>query len=244
MAPDFFKKNAYWWLLFGRTALFFGMQCLFALGFWLTGSTNAWDNGAGWWPMSVFLTNLICLAVMVSQFRSDGQSYWSIFSINRETIKSDLLVMLGTLIILGPVSYLPNILLANALLGDPLKAVSLILHPLPLWAAYASFLLFPITQGLVEIPTYFSFVMPRLEARGMRRWLAVVLPSVMLGLQHVAVPFLFDLRYIAWRGLMFIPFAFMVGIIMRWRPRLLPYIVIIHILMDISFAAMLLPYAY
>jgi len=43
---------------------------------------------------------------------------------------------------------------------------------------------------------------------------------------------------------MFIPFAFLVGIVLDWRPRLLPYLAIIHVLMDTFFATMLLGVAY
>ena len=108
----------------------------------------------------------------------------------------------------------------------------------------ASLALFPLTQGLAETPTYFAFAMPRLEAQGLRRWQAVALPALMLGLQHLAAPLLFDWRFIAWRGLMFLPFAALVGIVMRWRPQLLPYIAVVHVLMDLSFAMMFLSVAY
>ena len=70
-----------------------------------------------------------------------------------------------------------------------------------------------------EIPTYFGFVMPRFEAQGMRPWVALALPALLLSLQHAAVPLLFDVRYMLWRGLMFLPFAFLVGIVVYWRPR-------------------------
>jgi len=63
-------------------------------------------------------------------------------------------------------------------------------------------------------------------------------------LQHIAVPFLCDLRFIAWRGLMCIPFAVFVGIVLHWRPRLLSYMAAVHVLMDLSFAMMLLSAAY
>jgi hypothetical protein len=86
--------------------------------------------------------------------------------------------------------------------------------------------------------------MPRLEAQGLRRWQAVALPALMLGLQHFAVPLVFDLRFIAWRALMFLPFALLLGIVLHWRPRLLPYIAIVHVLMDLSFAMMFLGVAY
>jgi hypothetical protein len=120
----------------------------------------------------------------------------------------------------------------------------MMLRPLPLWAAYASIVVFPLTQGLVELPIYFAYCMPRLEAQGLPRWQAVGLAGLMLALQHMAVPLLFDGRFLAWRGLMFLPFALTTGLILRWRPSLLPYFAVVHVLMDASFAAMLLSSAY
>jgi hypothetical protein len=244
MSSHIFKNNTHWALLFGRSTLFFLVQCLFALGYGLAGASNAWDNSTAWWPLGVFIVNMVCLGVMLLQFRSEGQSYWKLFNIQRSTLKSDLWAMLVILIFIAPIAFLPNILLAIGLFNDPQKALTLLIHPLPLWAVYASVILFPITQGLVELPTYFAFIMPRMEAQGLPRWLALGLPTLMLGLQHVMLHFIFDLRYIIWRGLMFLPFALMMGILMRWRPRLLPYFVVIHILMDFSFAVMLFPAAY
>ena len=152
--------------------------------------------------------------------------------------------MLVIFVITIPVSMLPNILLAIGLFGDSQTTLTLLIRPLPLWAVYASLVLFPITQGLVEIPTYFVFAMPGLEDQGLRRSLALALPVIMLSFQHIAVPFLFDLRYFGWRGLMFLPFALMIGLIMRWRPRLLTYLAVIHVMLDLAFAFMLLPSAY
>jgi hypothetical protein len=117
-------------------------------------------------------------------------------------------------------------------------------RPLPLWAAYATIVLFPVTQGLAELATYFGCVMPRLASQGTNKYLALALPALMLGLQHVAVPFLFDGRFIAWRALMYIPFAFFAALLLRWRPRLLPYLALIHALMNMSFATMFLGVAY
>ena len=233
-----------WIMLFSRICLFIGIQAIFALGFLLTGSSTAWENAANWWPFSVTLANLICVALLSWLFNQDGIRFWDIFHIYKEHIKSDLLALLGILVLLGPVAFLPNVWLGSLLFGDPQRTLDLLVRPLPLWAAYASILLFPVTQGLAEIPTYFAYVMPKFEAQGMRHWLAISLASLMLAFQHIGVPFLFNARYLVWRGLMFLPFAFLVGIAMRWRPRLLPYLAIIHVLMDISFAAMLLSVAY
>lgn len=240
------KSSASWpWLmLFSRISLFIGFQALFAVAFWLAGTAGAWEMSAAWWPFTVTLTNAVCLVALVTLFRTEGANYWRVFEIRRETLKGDLLALLGTLVLLGPVSFLPNILLAGWLFGDAQIVLNLLVRPLPMWAAYAGLVLFPITQGLVELATYFLYVMPRLEGQGMARWQAVGLTSLVLGLQHIGVPFLFDGRYLVWRGLMFIPFAFLAGIVLRWRPSLLPYMAAIHVLMDAAFAAMLLSVAY
>lgn len=233
-----------WIMLFSRISLFVGIQALLALVFWVVGFSDAWNKSANWWPFVVTATNIVCISLLVWLFQQGGKRFWDIYRIQKNHIKKDLLALAGILIILGPVSYLPNVWLGGLLFGDPQRTLDFIVRPLPLWAAYASIILFPVTQGMAELATYFSYVMPRLEKQGMQSWLAVSVPSLFLAFQHIGVPLLFNTRYLAWRGLMFLPFAFLVGIVMHWRPRLLPYLAIIHVLMDMSFAAMLLGVAY
>jgi hypothetical protein len=236
-------KNTALLVLFGRTLLFVFMQAIFAFGYFLAGSANAWERGAAWWPLGVVISNLICLFALVGLYRAEGRNYWDIFRIHRESIGGDLLAMLGFLIVAGPLGFFPNILLANALFENSQTVLDLLVRPLPLWAALASIAFFPVTQGLVEIALYFSYVMPRLDARPFPNLRPVLLPALMLGLQHLALPLLFNPPFMVWRGLMFVPFAFAVGVAMHWRPRLLPYIAIVHVLMDLSFALMFLPVA-
>jgi hypothetical protein len=233
-----------WVLLVGRSGLFVAMQALVALIFYWRGEAGAWEAAAAWWPLGVTAANLLCLAALVWLFRAEGGSYWSLFRIRREDVKADWLPLLGLLVITGPVGFLPNVLLSNWLYGGLEAAVALVVRPLPVWAAYAGLVLFPVTQGLVELALYFLYVMPRLEAQGAGRWAALTLAGLGLGLQHAAIPLLFDGRYLLWRGLMFVPFALLMAFILRWRPRLLPYMAVVHVLMDLSFAAMLLGVAY
>ena len=62
----------------------------------------------------------------------------------------------------------------------------------------------------------------------------------MLAVQHAPMPLLFDARFIVWRLFMFVPFALFVGLVLRWRPRLLPFLIVIHGLMDMSLMLMVL----
>lgn len=229
-----------WLMLLSRLFLFAGIQALFALFFMIQGIPEPWARSANWWMLVVALANLLILWLLIRLFKAQGRRYWDLFRIQKTTLKQDLLAMLLILLITAPISYLPNVLLGGWLFGDAAKTLELIVRPLPLWAIFASMLLFPLTQGLVEIATYFSFVMPELEKQGLKPWLALSLPALFLGLQHMAVPLLFDGKYLLWRALMFLPFAFLIGLVMRWRPRLLPYLAVLHVLMDLSLPFMFL----
>lgn len=233
-----------WLMLFSRLILFFGLQALFALGFYLAGSAAAWEQSTNWWPLIVVLTNLVCVALLIYLFRAEGQRYWDLFKLDRQHILRDVLTVLASFIIGGPLAILPNILLGNWLFGDSKITLDLFVRPLPMWAAWMGLILFPITQGLAELVTYFGFVKPQFARQGMNGLLALSLPALLLGLQHLAMPFLFDIRFILWRALMYIPFAFFCGLLLHWRPRLLPYLALIHVLMNMSFATMFLTVAY
>ncbi len=229
-----------WVMLFSRLFLFLVMQGIFAAVLYLAGAASGWDASAAWWPITVSLVNFICLFLLVRLYRGEGKRYWDLFKFDRAYWKSDLLVMAGVLLISGPIAFLPNSMLSKAIFGDPQAGNNLFLQPLPLWAAWVTILLFPATQALAELPNYFAYVMPRLESQTGSKLLAIALPALLLGLQHLAAPLLLDGQFIVWRGLMFMPFAFLVGLVLYWRPRLLPYLVVVHFLMDLATAILLL----
>lgn len=204
--------------------------------YWLMALPGA--AAAAWWPVTAVLANLVCIWLLHSLYRQEGARYLDIFRIQRQTIKKDLLILLGALLLTGPIAFLPNILTATWLFGAQEVALEMFLQPIPVWGIVLAAILFPITIALSELPTYFVYCMPRLEAQTGRCWLAVLLPSLFLAAQHAALPLLFDGRFIIWRLLMFIPFALFVGLL-RWRPQLLPYLVVVHGLMDMATVLMI-----
>jgi hypothetical protein len=237
-------KRTAWIVLFGRTLLFAAAQSIFAVIFWLSGSQNPWQDSAAWWPFTVFFTNLMMLAFFTRCYRSEGKSYWNIFRVNRAGLGVDLLIVFGSQLVAGPAGFLPNTWLASWLFGDTTTVLDSFIRPLPYAAVILGMAGFAITQGLTELPSYFAFCLPRLKEQGVPTWLAIALTSVMLGFQHMAIPLLFDMRFLAWRGLMFLPFALIMGILINFRPRLLPYYAAIHALMELSLLGYFLAVAY
>lgn len=126
---------------------------------------------------------------------------------------------------------------APPLFGGAEAVSDLWIWPLPAWVALTIALLFPLTNALSELSTYFGYALPRLQVLWHRRWLPVLLTAFMLSAQHIALPLVFDERFLFWRLTSFLPFALFLGLLIDWRPRLLPYLVIVHGLMDISVVA-------
>ena len=227
-------------MLVFRTVIFFIFQAIIAAIFLFLRAPAPWDSSGDWWFITASLGSLATIFLLVRLYRREGVNYWSLFQFQRKTLGLDLLTSLGILIIAVPVAMLPNLLLAKGLFGDHQIALDMLIRPLPLWAVAISLALFPASIALSELPNYFAYVLPRLEARTGRAWLAIGLTSFWLSAQHVSLPFLPDARFILWRLIMFLPFALMLAVILRWRLRLLPYLVIIHGLMDFSTALLVL----
>ena len=223
-----------------RLVGFVTFQAIIAAVYAWTGTAGAWSASAAWWPVTATLTNLLCLALLRSLLHREGRRYRDYLHLERATARADVLVVLGLLVVSVPLVLLPNFALAQWLFGDAQAPATLFFVALPRWAAFASLVAFPITVAMAELPTYFGYAMPRLTARWERPLLAVVAAAFFLGAQHVALPLRFDGAFALWRLLMFMPFAFLLGVALHWRPRLLPYLMVVHGLLDLQAAWMVL----
>jgi hypothetical protein len=222
-----------WLMLISRPVLFFIFQGLIALVLSLAGNPAGWDESPRYWPFMVILANLVSVILLVRLFRAEGRRYLDLFRFNRATLKTDLLWLVGTSIIGLPVAAAPMGFLATAIFGDSMAPVQMLFRPLPVWALALSFL-FPLTIPFAELPTYFGYVMPRLAVQLKNGWAAWLISAFVLGLQHSFLPFIPDARFFAWRLGMYLPFALFAGLVLKLRPSLMPYFVVVHGLIDIS----------
>jgi hypothetical protein len=227
------KPSYPWLMLVSRSALFLFFQLLIALILAVTGTPSAWGESARWWTFMVFLANFVSIYLLVRLFKAEGKRYLGAIRFSRATWKTDLLWFFGSSFITLPVAALPMNILGTAIFGDPLIPSLMMFRPLPGWAFVLSFL-FPLTIAFAELPTYFGYVMPRLESQLKNGWLAWLIAALALAAQHMFLPLIFDGGFILWRLLMYLPFALFAGLLLKLRPTLLPYTMIVHALADVS----------
>jgi hypothetical protein len=229
-----------------RLAGFAAVQAVIAAGFALRGAPDPWGAAIAWWPLVAVIAGALTFSLLVWAARREGLRYVDLLSAQRGTVVRDVGWFLLLSIISGPVAYLPTLWLSGALFGDPQAASALMFRPLPPAWAIILFVAFPLSVALTELPAYFGYAMPRLEALAERSETAflrrhsvstaIIFPAFFLALQHIALPLLFDWRFMVWRVATFLPFALLLGIALHRRPRLLPYLMIGHFLIDLSSA--------
>lgn len=219
-------------MLISRSVLFILFQVLIALILFATGTTSAWDESARWWTLTVTLANFVSIYLLVRLYKAEGKRFFDIFKFSRATWKKDLLWFILASIIAMPIAAAPREPLAIAIFGDVAITTNMLFRPLPAWAFVLSFL-FPLTIAFAELPTYFGYAMPRLSKR-INGWFAWLIASFFLAAQHMFLPLILDGGYLLWRSGMFLPFALFTGLVIKLRPALLPYFVIVHALLDVS----------
>lgn len=222
-----------WWILISRSALFLLFQSLIASVLALAGSPSAWNESPRWWTFLPIFANMVSIYLLVRLFQAEGKRYLDVINFSKTTWKKDLLWFIGSSIVGMPVVAAPMNVLGAAIFGEAMTPINMMFRPLPTWALVVS-LLFPLTIGFAELPTYLAYAMPRLEAQLKSGWLAWLIASFFLSAQHVFLPLILDGRFMLWRLLMYMPFALFAGLMLKLRPTLLPYFMTVHTLVDIS----------
>lgn len=220
-------------MLVSRLVLFVVFQLLIAL---ILGS---WKESQFYWLLTATLANIVCIVLLYKLFMRDGKSYLQLFTFDRTTLKKDITIFAVLAVVSVPVALIPGYLLGSAIWGDPDFPGGMMFGPVNKWLAYILLFAFPVTIAMAELATYFVYVLNKLKERLKMKWLAVMLPVLLLSIQHCALPFIPDVNFILYRALMFLPFAILIGITLSLRPSLFIYFAIFHGLMDLGTALVL-----
>ncbi len=221
-------------LLVSRLSLFIVFQALIAL------IVNSWETSEKYWLLTATLTNMVSISLLVILFKRDGKKYLNIFSFNRASIKKDIYIFLGLALLSGAVVFVPGYFLSIMIWGDPNVPTEMMFGPIEKWLVYILLIAFPVTIAFAELATYFVYIMSKLKKQMKVKWLAVLLPVLLLSVQHCTLPFIPDFNFIMYRALVFLPFAILIGVSIYYRPSLFIYFAILHGIMDFGTALMFL----
>lgn len=87
----------------------------------------------------------------------------------------------------------------------------MLIAPIPLWLAIANVLVLPISTAFAEDGLYLGCGVGQIK----NKYVAILVPAFFFALQHSFIPTLFDIKYILYRFLSFLPLT----IILCWHYR-------------------------
>ena len=210
-------RNRVLFSLVMRSLLFAGFGGMMVGVFAIVGNESPLQVAEKWWPFQAL----------------EGINYWTIFTNFDKGKKIKTLFEVIWLALVGSiVGAIPLYLFSYLFLGS-FAPPTLMFQEIPLWAFVILLILFPISNALVETPTYLAYALPRIKSLTKMGWLAILLAGIAPAAQHVVLPLVFEMDYMLWRMFSFLPFAILLGFIFTKTKRLLP-IVIVHYLIDLQ----------
>lgn len=214
-------------LLLSRLFLFGFFQILISL--FLT----SWGESVKYWALSATLTNIASIVLLIVLFRQENISYFSVFRFQKTKWKVDLFWFLILLLASIPIAIIPSLALSTLLWGNTEYYHQVLFQPLKHQLVYFLLFAYPVTTGLVELATYFGYIMPRFKKYIKSQWLIVAVPVLAFSLQHCTLPLVFETKFIFFRGFMYLLYALVYGIALYKRPSLLPWLAVLQLLIYI-----------
>jgi hypothetical protein len=212
-----------------RVALWLGVQLLLAGLLVLGGAASfgrALDEAAGWWMVYGALVDLGTLGVIFWLLGRDGRAYRSLLGPPTTAWQ----VALGAVGVLA--ASIPAVVfsgeLTSALYGDDAIPPMFAVVDLPPLASVVGVLVVPLLAELAEPVAYLGVVLPRLERRLGRAWLAATIVVVVWAGEHALYPLLvsgggLDLEFAAYRVVSVLPYlAIWTALYYALGRRLLP----------------------
>jgi len=175
-----------------RIGLWLGVQLGLAGLLVLAGAAatggQALDDAAGWWMVYGALVDLGTLGVVGWLLRHEGGSYRGLLGPPTAAWQ----VALGALGVLA--ASVPAVVfsgeLTSALYGKDAIAPMFAVVDLAPWASVVSVLVVPLLAEVAEPVAYLGVVLPRLEARLGRSWLAATIVVALWAAEHALYPLL------------------------------------------------------
>lgn len=194
--------------------------------------SSPYDSARAWWPVGLIVINGIVLVVLFFAVRREGVTLSSLIGFDKSMFRKDLASSLWII----PVSM---ILAVGATLGFGILLYNhnapsglMSLSALPAWVMILSLIFHPLINAFVEEMTYNGYVFPRLNGLLRSTWLTVILVTFFFALQHIALPFAFDAKFLLWRFLSFVPLL-LFWVLIYAKMRRLTTLIIVHWIMDI-----------
>lgn len=191
------------------------------------------DEISSWWSIADTIVNLLTIAMLIFAARSTGQTFAELIGYKKGQTKVRQVVIVSVVIL---VLGMGGMFLAGFLCYGVIPyAAPMIIAPIPVVLAAVNIPLLPITTVFAEDGLYLGCGVNNIK----NKYAAVLVPAFFYALQHSFIPTLFDVRYILYRFLSFLPLTVILCAYYYKKRDPVP-IMIGHAIIDVATAAQIM----
>lgn len=211
-----------------RCVIFF---LIFAAGAALTKQKT--EDISNWWSIAASAVNIAVILLLYFIAKKNKSSYAKL--INYEKGKTKAGQIIGISALTAGVGMAGMYAAGYFCYGIIPYAAPMMIAPIPVWLAAVNVAVLPVTTALAEEGLYLGCGVNQIQ----NNILAIIVPAFFFALQHCFIPMLFDLRYIVYRFVSFLPLTLILCWYYRKKRNPLP-VMTGHAIIDLATALQIL----
>lgn len=157
------------------------------------------DEISNWWSVVASAVNIITILILLFVAKKQESNYWELVNYKKGKTKGKQIVSMSIVIIF--VGMIGMYLAGYICYGVIPYAAPMMIAPIPLWLAVINIVVLPISTAFAEEGLYLGCGTNQIK----NKYMAVIIPALFFALQHSFIPTLFDVKYIVYRFLSFLP---------------------------------------
>lgn len=186
-----------------------------------------------WWSVAASIVNILMLLFLALVSRKAGSSYCELINLKRGSASIKKIAAIAALFI---VVGMAGMYLAGFICYGKLPYMSpMMIAPISVGLAAVNFIVLPVSTALAEEGLYLGCGVNRIK----NKYAAILIPAFFFALQHSFIPTLFDMKYIVYRFLSFLPLTLAICWY-YWKNRDPLPVIAGHIVLDIATSSMIL----
>lgn len=154
---------------------------------------------SNWWSIVASVVNGITILILLAITKKQKSNYWELVNYQKGKTTGKQIAIVSVVIVLVGMAgmYLAGFICYKVI---PYAAPQMI-EPIPLWLAVINIFILPISTAFAEEGLYLGCGVNQIQ----NKYGAIIVPALFFALQHSFIPVLFDVKYIIYRFLSFLP---------------------------------------
>lgn len=164
------------------------------------------EDISNWWSVVASIVNVITILLLYFITKKNKSNYWEL--INYQKDKTNAKQIIGITILILLIGMMGMYAAGYICYGIFPYAAPMLIAPISLWLSVINIIVLPISTAFAEDGLYLGCGVNQIK----NKYIAIIIPALFFALQHSFIPTLFDITYIIYRFLSFLPLT----IILCW----------------------------